>query len=69
VPELPDVTLYVEALTEKIVGQPLSRIDLKSAFVLRSVTPPLDDLRSCSVRAVRRLGKRIVLEFDASCLS
>jgi len=64
VPELPDVTLYVEALTQRIVGQLLTRIDLKSAFVLRSVTPPVDDLRSRQVRRVRRLGKRIVLEFE-----
>jgi formamidopyrimidine-DNA glycosylase len=64
VPELPDVTLYVEALTRKVVGQPLDRVDLKSAFVLRSVTPSIDDLRSKRVRAVQRLGKRIVLGFD-----
>jgi formamidopyrimidine-DNA glycosylase len=64
VPELPDVTLYVEALTQKVVGQPLTRVDLKSAFVLRSVTPSLEDLQSRHVRGVRRLGKRIVLEFD-----
>jgi formamidopyrimidine-DNA glycosylase len=64
VPELPDVTLYVEALTEKVVGQPLDRVELKSAFVLRSVTPSIDDLRLKRVRAVQRLGKRIVLGLD-----
>ena len=63
-PELPDVTLYVEALRETLVGHPLTAIELKSAFVLRSVTPPLDDVRSKVVRGARRLGKRIVLEFD-----
>ena len=63
-PELPDVTLYVEALMQKIVGQTLSRIDFKSAFVLRSVTPPIEDVQSKRVRTVRRLGKRIVLGFD-----
>jgi len=64
VPELPDVTLYVEALSEKLIGHPLTRIDLKSAFVLRSVTPSIDDVRSKAVRGVSRLGKRIVLAFD-----
>jgi formamidopyrimidine-DNA glycosylase len=64
VPELPDVTLYVEALTERVAGQPLSRIDLKSAFVLRSVTPSIADVQSRHVGRVSRLGKRIVLEFD-----
>ena len=63
-PELPDVTLYVEALTQKVVGQPLDRVELKSAFVLRSVTPSIDDLRLKRVRAVQRLGKRIVLGLD-----
>ena len=63
-PELPDVTLYVEALTRKVVGQPLDRVELKSAFVLRSVAPSLDDLRLKRVRAVQRLGKRIVLGLD-----
>jgi len=64
VPELPDVTLYVEALTHRLIGQPLIRVELKSAFVLRSVDPPIDELRAKSVRGARRLGKRIVLEFD-----
>ena len=63
-PELPDVTLYVEALTQKVVGQPLDRVELKSAFVLRSVTPSIHDLHLKRVRAVQRLGKRIVLGFD-----
>ena len=63
-PELPDVTLYVEALREKLVGQPLTRIELKSAFVLRSVTPSIDDVRSKTVCGARRIGKRIVLEFE-----
>ena len=64
-PELPDVTLYVEALTRKVVGQTLDRLDLKSAFVLRSVTPSIEEVQSTHVRTVRRLGKRIVLGFDA----
>ena len=63
-PELPDVTLYVEALTQRVVGQPLSRIDLKSAFVLRSVTPSIEDIQARHIRSVSRLGKRIVLGFD-----
>ena len=63
-PELPDVTLYVEALTRKIAGQTLNRVVLKSAFVLRSVTPSLEDVQSKPVRTVKRLGKRIVLAFD-----
>ena len=63
-PELPDVTLYVEALTERLVGQPLTEYSIRSPFVLRTVDPPLDALVGVPVVAVRRLGKRIVLRFE-----
>ena len=49
--ELPDVTVYVERLQARIVGQPLVRVRLGSPFVLRSVTPPLTDVESRKVRA------------------
>lgn len=63
-PELPDVTIYVEALTRRLVGQPLTGYAIRSVFALRSVDPPLDALVGRTVRQVRRLGKRIVLDFD-----
>ncbi|HVZ36946.1 MAG TPA: DNA-formamidopyrimidine glycosylase family protein, partial [Polyangiaceae bacterium] len=63
-PELPDLTAYVEGLTERLTGQPLTHLGLRSPFVLRSVTPPIEALTSKRVRGVERLGKRIVLEFD-----
>ena len=63
-PEFPDVTVYVECLQTRIVGQPLVRIRLGSPFVLRSVTPPLADVESRKVRAVSRLGKRIVIALE-----
>jgi formamidopyrimidine-DNA glycosylase len=66
VPELPDVVVYVEALTRHIVGQRLERLRLLSAFVLRSVDPPIDSIAGQTVRGVRRMGKRIVLAFDPS---
>jgi formamidopyrimidine-DNA glycosylase len=64
-PELPDVVVYLEALTRHIVGRQLQRIKLSSPFVLRSYEPPLDTIFGQTVRGVRRIGKRIVLEFDA----
>jgi formamidopyrimidine-DNA glycosylase len=64
-PELPDVVLYVEALNDRIGGARLGRIVLRSPFVLRSVEPPLDALHGSVVRDVHRIGKRIVLAFDA----
>jgi formamidopyrimidine-DNA glycosylase len=64
-PELPDVTLYVDALTATLVGHPLQAIRLRSPFVLRSVTPPVESLHGRTVRAISRIGKRIVLDFAA----
>ncbi len=63
-PELPDVTIYVERLAARVGGEPLERVQLVSPFVLRTVDPPLAALSGRRVRAVRRLGKRIVLGFD-----
>ena len=64
-PELPDVVVYIEALTRHIVGQRLERLNLLSPFVLRSVDPPIDSINGQVVGGVRRVGKRIVLTFDA----
>ena len=65
-PELPDVVVYLEALTRHVVGQRLERVNLLSPFVLRSVDPPVSAVTGRTVRAVRRIGKRIVLSFDSS---
>jgi formamidopyrimidine-DNA glycosylase len=64
VPELPDVEIYVEALTTHIVGQRLERVNLLSPFVLRSYDPPLDAIVGATPRAVRRVGKRVAIGFD-----
>ncbi|HTK28672.1 MAG TPA: DNA-formamidopyrimidine glycosylase family protein [Vicinamibacterales bacterium] len=63
-PELPDVVVYVDALTRRLAGRRLERVHLRSAFVLRSYDPPLDAVFGRTVRTVRRVGKRIVLGFD-----
>ncbi|HEX7138915.1 MAG TPA: DNA-formamidopyrimidine glycosylase family protein [Vicinamibacterales bacterium] len=68
-PELPDVIVYLEALTRHVVGQSLEKITLFSPFVLRSVDPPLDTLFGRCVSGVRRVGKRIVLEFERTAPS
>lgn len=64
-PELPDVTVYLDALRATVVGHPLERLRLLSPFVLRSVTPSPDQLTGRAPRAVSRIGKRIVLDFSA----
>ena len=63
-PELPDVVVYVEALRQRIVGQPLQRVHLVSPFLLRSVDPPMREVEGRRVLDVRRLGKRIVLSLE-----
>lgn len=64
-PELPDIVVYVEALERHVVGKQLDRVRLLSPFVLRTVDPPIDVLSGQTIRAIRRVGKRIVLAFDA----
>jgi len=64
VPELPDVELYLSALKPRILGQTLERVRLGTPFLLRSVDPPLDAVFGRTVIALRRLGKRIVWQFE-----
>jgi formamidopyrimidine-DNA glycosylase len=60
-PELPDVSLYVEHLAGRLTGAALRRVRLRSPFVLRSVAPPLQEAEGRIIVSVRRMGKRIVL--------
>ena len=64
VPELPDITVYVEALQKRVAGAQLERVQLKSPFLLRSVEPPISSLIGKRVIDIRRMGKRIVLAFE-----
>ena len=64
VPELPDITVYIEALERRVVGQPLKRLRIASPFVLRTVTPRVDALVERKVVTLRRLGKRIAFGFE-----
>jgi formamidopyrimidine-DNA glycosylase len=61
-PELPDITVYVEALRTRLLGQPVQRVRITSLFLLRSADPPISAVEGQSVLDVRRMGKRIVLE-------
>ncbi len=64
-PELPDVTVYVERLQDLVVGTTLERVRLASPFVLRSVDPPISAAEGRQVMDVMRMGKRIVLCLEA----
>jgi formamidopyrimidine-DNA glycosylase len=63
-PELPDLTVYVDALRTRIVGASLERIRIASPFVLRTVVPAPEALAGRTVDSVRLLGKRIVVGFE-----
>jgi len=63
-PELPDITAYIEALESRIVGQTLERVRIPKPFLLRSVDPPISAASGKRVIGIRRMGKRIVLELE-----
>jgi formamidopyrimidine-DNA glycosylase len=63
-PELPDVTVYVEALQQRILGQTLLHVRLASPFLLRTVEPAIAEFEGKDVVDVRRVGKRIVIEVE-----
>jgi formamidopyrimidine-DNA glycosylase len=64
-PELPDVTVYVEALRERIAGHVLKDVIIRGPFLLRSLEPTVDAVFDKSVRDVTRMGKRIVISFES----
>lgn len=63
-PEFPDINLYLHALRPRVVGKILKRTRIASPFVLRSVDPPTSTLNEKRVAGLRRLGKRVVFEFE-----
>jgi formamidopyrimidine-DNA glycosylase len=63
-PELPDIVVYIEALEQRILGQPLEGIRVVSPFLLRTVTPPLGSTAGKKVMHLRRLGKRICIGLE-----
>src|SRR5438034_8577044 len=64
-PELPDIEIYREALAARIAGRRLVALEVKNPFLLRTAVPPLSSFVGKTVRGVRRLGKRVVIAFDA----
>jgi len=63
-PELPDVTVYLEALQGRLLAQTLERAVLKNPFLLRTAEPPLQSCEGHRVVALRRVGKRLAIGFD-----
>ncbi|HEY5309200.1 MAG TPA: DNA-formamidopyrimidine glycosylase family protein [Casimicrobiaceae bacterium] len=63
-PELPDITVYRDALDARVRGQVLMRVRLLNPFLLRTAIPPITDVEGMRVLGVHRLGKRIVLALE-----
>ncbi|MGB2655837.1 MAG: DNA-formamidopyrimidine glycosylase family protein, partial [Candidatus Acidiferrum sp.] len=64
-PELPDITVYIEALEPRILGQTLEAVRVVSPFLLRTANPPLAEASGKKVLQLRRLGKRICIGLEA----
>jgi formamidopyrimidine-DNA glycosylase len=63
-PELPDVTVYIEALESRVRGKRLERVKLLNPFILRTAVPPISQAEGKLVTGIRRVGKRIVLGLE-----
>jgi formamidopyrimidine-DNA glycosylase len=63
-PELPDIAAYISALEPRVVGKPLERVRLASAFLLRTIEPPVASVEGRVVRELRRVGKRIAIGME-----
>jgi formamidopyrimidine-DNA glycosylase len=63
-PELPDITVYIEALQQRLLGARLQSTRISHPFLLRSFDPPIDSLYGRRVVSIERVGKRIALEFE-----
>src|SRR6202790_389540 len=63
-PELPDIAAYISALEPRIVAQPIERVRLASAFLLRTAQLPVTNVEGRTVRELRRIGKRIAIGVD-----
>ena len=67
-PELPDITVYIERLAAKAMGRKLQRVRLLNAFVLRTALPPIVSVDGQHLVGVERLGKRIVMVLDSGAM-
>ena len=62
-PELPDITAYLTALAPRVLNQPLEHLRIASPLLLRTAIPPITSIEGQPIRALRRIGKRIVFVF------
>ena len=63
-PELPDISAYIEALKPRVVGETLEQVRFGNPFLLRTIEPPVSSAEGRNVRELRRIGKRIAIGVD-----
>src|SRR6516162_1987816 len=63
-PELPDITVYLDALAPRILHRPLERVFIRGAILLRSADPPIDTAEDRLVTGLRRAGKRLAIGLE-----
>ena len=63
-PELPDITVYIEALERRILHRPLEAVRIANPFLLRTAQPPIKTAAGREVVALRRIGKRIAIGLE-----
>ena len=63
-PELPDITIYIEALESRLLNQRLEKIRLGNPFLLRSFEPPIRAAEGKKIVGFERIGKRIVFQLE-----
>ena len=63
-PELPDITVYIESLERRVLGERLEGVRLTNPFLLRTVDPPIAEASGKAVQGLRRIGKRIAIGLE-----
>ena len=63
-PELPDITVYIEALEQRILGRVLERVQIAGPSLLRTANPPIESAQGRKVNGLRRVGKRVAIGLD-----
>lgn len=63
-PELPDITVYIEAIEKRVLGKTMSRLRVASPFLLRTAMPRVDELNGRAIIKLRRIGKRIAFGYE-----
>ncbi|MHC4473364.1 MAG: DNA-formamidopyrimidine glycosylase family protein, partial [Planctomycetota bacterium] len=63
-PELPDVTVYIDCLRPRVLSRPIEAVRLRSPFFLRTADPPIQEVEGRTVKELRRIGKRIAMGLE-----